>query len=173
MTEVYLGYTWNIPFFSYSRYIPGIFRSYTTDGHMTGIYLVYSQDLQFLGISDVCLCFLSGRVQGPVEIRSYCAYCAYFLFSNCRSTSAWVDQCQSAIVYERREQAQVVYVIPVYSILGRLPLVPVGATGTIPFAMRRESADFPGAFCEKSANGRDGCRWWYVNSWALGWGTKQ
>ena len=59
------------------------------------------------------------------------------------STTAWVDQCQSAIVYERREQAQVLYVIPVSSVLGRLPLVPVGANGTIPFAMRRESADFP------------------------------
>ena len=91
------------------------------------------------------------------------------------STSAWLeplDQCQSAKVYERRETAQVLYVIPV-SILGLLPLVPVGATGTISFAMRRESADFPGAFCDKSENGGDGCRWWFVNSWALGWGTKQ
>ena len=59
------------------------------------------------------------------------------------STTAWVDQCQSAIVYERREQAQVLYVIPVSSVLGRLPLVPVGVNGTTPFAMRRESADFP------------------------------
>ena len=74
------------------------------------------------------------------------------------STSAWLDQCQSAIVYERRETKQVLYVIPVSSILGRLPLVPVGATGTIPFAMRRESDDFPGAFCDKSENSGDGCR---------------
>ena len=44
------------------------------------------------------------------------------------TTSAWVDQCQSAMIYERQEQAQVLYVIPVSSILGRLPLVPVGAT---------------------------------------------
>ncbi len=56
------------------------------------------------------------------------------------SASAWLDQCQSAIVYERRETAQVLYVIPVSSILGRLPLVPVGATGTKPFAMRRVPA---------------------------------
>ena len=78
----------------------------------------------------------------------------------CLSTSTWVDQCQSAIVYERRGQAQVVYVIPVSSILGRLPLVSVGATGTIPFALRlgKESADFPGASCDKSAIGGDGCR---------------
>ena len=38
------------------------------------------------------------------------------------STSAWVDQCKSAIVYERSEQSQVLCVIPVSSILGRLPL---------------------------------------------------
>jgi hypothetical protein len=64
----------------------------------------------------------------------------------CLSTSAWLNQCQSAIVYKRHEQAQVLYVIPVSSILGRLPLVPVGATETIPFTMRRESADFHGPF---------------------------
>ncbi len=32
-----------------------------------------------------------------------------------------------------REQAQVVYIIPLSSILGRLPVVPVGEKGTIPF----------------------------------------
>ena len=91
----------------------------------------------------------------------------------CFSTLVSVDQCQSAILYERREQSQVLNVIPVSSILERLPLVPVGATGTIPFAMRRESADFPGASCDKSAGSGAGCRWWYVNSWALGWGAKR
>ncbi len=54
------------------------------------------------------------------------------------TTTAWVDQCQSAIVYERREQVQVLYVIPVSSVLGRLPLVPVGINRTIPFAMRKK-----------------------------------
>jgi hypothetical protein len=39
--------------------------------------------------------------------------------------------------------------------------------------MRKESADFPGAACDKSHNSGDGCRWWYVNSWALTWGNKQ
>ncbi len=31
--------------------------------------------------------------------------------------TAWVDRCQSTIVYECKETAQVVYVIPVSSIL--------------------------------------------------------
>ncbi len=122
------------------------------------------KDRHWHAVPRVRLCFSAGRAQGPTETRSYFAY---FTYSSCFDlfiTSAWVDQCQSAIVYERCEQAQVLYVIPVSSILGHLPLVPVGATGTIPFAMRRESADFPGAFCDKSANSGDGCRWWYVNA---------
>ena len=106
------------------------------------------------------------------EIRSYFAYFAYFAYiTYLFLSSAWVDKCQSAIVYERSEQAQVLYVIPVSSILGRL--IPVGATRTISFDMRKESTDFPGAVCEKTKDGCDGCRWWYVNSWALGWETKQ
>ncbi len=36
-------------------------------------------------------------------------------------------------------QSLVLYVIPVTSILGRLGLVPMGETGTIPFSMRKES----------------------------------
>jgi hypothetical protein len=74
--------------------------------------------------------------------------------------TGWVDACQSTIVYERRESAPVLYVVPVSSILGPLPLVPVGDTGTIPFQMRGESADFPGTSCDKTQGGRDGCRWW-------------
>jgi hypothetical protein len=74
--------------------------------------------------------------------------------------SAWVDSHQSSTIYERREQAQVLYVITVSSILGRLPVVPVGEKGTIPYDMRRESSDFPGASCDKSQNSGDGCRWW-------------
>ena len=85
----------------------------------------------------------------------------------------WLKRCQSSIVYERRESAQVLYVVPVSSILGRLPLVPVGTTGTIPFEMLGESLEFPGAFCDKSKDAGNGCRWWYINSWALSWGTKQ
>ncbi len=34
------------------------------------------------------------------------------------------------------------YVLPVESILGKLPVVPLGDTGTIPFAMRQNARDF-------------------------------
>jgi hypothetical protein len=129
------------------------------------------KDRHWHAVPRLRLCFSAGRVQGPSKARSYSAYFAYFAYSN---LFIHLSLARSVLIYNRlrsREQAQVSYVIPVSSILGRLPLVPVGATGTIPFAMRRETADIPGAFCDKSANGGDGCRWWYVNSWALGWGT--
>ena len=35
-------------------------------------------------------------------------------------------------MYERKTDSQVFYVLPVESILGKLPVVPVGDTGTIP-----------------------------------------
>ncbi len=60
-----------------------------------------------------------------------------------------LDTCQSTVSH-RRESEQVLYTVPVSSTLGRLPLVPVGPTGTIQSEMRRESADFPGTACDKS-----------------------
>ena len=37
------------------------------------------------------------------------------------------------LVYELKETQQVLYVVPITSIVRRLALVPVGATGTIPY----------------------------------------
>ncbi len=42
-------------------------------------------------------------------------------------------------MYERKRDKQVFYVISVESILGKLPVVPIGDTGTIPFAMRQNA----------------------------------
>ena len=70
-------------------------------------------------------------------------------------------------------QSQVLYVVPVSSILGRIPVVPVGETGTIPFDMRKEAEDFPGASFDSKKGAGDGSRWWYINSWALKWPTSQ
>ena len=64
-------------------------------------------------------------------------------------------------------QSQVLYVLPITSILGRLALVPVGDTGTIPFTMRKETKDFPGASCDSKKGAGDGNRWWYINSTAM------
>ena len=37
---------------------------------------------------------------------------------------------------------QVFYVLTVENILGKLPVVPVGDTGTIPYSMQRHAEDF-------------------------------
>ena len=85
----------------------------------------------------------------------------------------WLDKCDSKIVFERRMQSQVLYVVPITSILGRLVLVTVGDTGTIPFNMRKESKDFEGASCDTKMGAGDGSRWWYINSAAMKWATSQ
>ncbi len=53
-------------------------------------------------------------------------------------------------------QSQVLYVVPITSILGRLALVPVGDTGTIPFSMRTEKTDYPGAIPKGAGDAIDG-----------------
>ncbi len=48
-------------------------------------------------------------------------------------------------MYERNQDNQAFYVLQVEYILGRLPVVPVGYTGTIPYSMRQHAEDFVGA----------------------------
>ncbi len=48
----------------------------------------------------------------------------------------------SRVVYELDHKNPILYVIPIQSILGKLPVVPVGDTGTIPHHLRHH---FPGA----------------------------
>ena len=50
-----------------------------------------------------------------------------------------------------------------------LALVPAGDTGSIPYAMRAESASYPGATCDSRPGAGDGSKWWYVNTRALSW----
>ena len=59
--------------------------------------------------------------------------------------AALLDQFDSKIVYKRSMQCQVLYVVPITLILGRLALVPVGDTGTIPFSMHKQTREYPEA----------------------------
>ena len=52
--------------------------------------------------------------------------------------AVWLDKCDSKMIYQRRMQSQVRYVVPITSIQGRLAVMPFGDTGTIPFSMRIE-----------------------------------
>jgi hypothetical protein len=86
--------------------------------------------------------------------------------------------CQSCIIDERKRDSQVFYVLLVESVLGKLPVVPIGDTGTIPFAMRPNARDFVDAVFvdavfDTSERSGDGSRWWYINTWALSWSRKR
>ena len=87
-------------------------------------------------------------------------------------------KCCSLVLYKLDPKVPLVYVVPIQSILGKLPLVPVGNTGTIPFepsactrAEREALAEefYPGAYCDSAKGSGNGCRLWHVNSFALGW----
>ena len=69
-------------------------------------------------------------------------------------------------LYELDYKKPILYVVPIQSILGKLPVVPVGDTGTIPHRMRNTFSGAPG---DRRPGAGDGCRMWFVNSWALGW----
>jgi hypothetical protein len=64
-------------------------------------------------------------------------------------------------------------VIHVESILGRLPVVPIGDMGTIPFAMLQNARDFVDAAFDTEAGPGDGSRWWYINTCALNWSRER
>ena len=72
----------------------------------------------------------------------------------------------SRVVYELDHTNPILYVILIQSILGKLPVVPVGDTGTIPHHLRHHFSGAPG---DSRPGSGDGCRMWFVNSWALGW----
>ncbi len=77
-----------------------------------------------------------------------------------------LESVGSRVVYELDYKKPILYVVPIESILGKLPVVPVGDTGTIPHRMR---SALPGAPVDHRPGAGDGCRMWFVNSWALGW----
>jgi hypothetical protein len=85
----------------------------------------------------------------------------------------WFLDCRSCIVYGRLPDNQVFYVLPVESILGKLPVVPVGETGTIPYCMRQHAEDFVGTAFDTGEGAGDGSRWWYINTWALSWSRER
>ena len=87
--------------------------------------------------------------------------------------AAWLIQFDAKIVYKRSMLCQVLYVVPITLILGRLALVPVGDTGTILFSMRKQTRDFSGASCDSKDGAGDGNRWWYINSNTMKSATSQ
>lgn len=106
-------------------------------------------------------------VQSSANSLSLCLSPSVCLcLSLCTLSADWVSDVNSRILYELDHKKPILYVLPIENILGRLPVVPVGDTGTIPHGMRHA---FPGAYADSSRGAGDGCPLWYVNSWALGW----
>jgi hypothetical protein len=54
----------------------------------------------------------------------------------------WLESVESRVEYELDYKKPILYVIPIQSVLGKLPLVPVG-TGTIPHSMRNAFSGAP------------------------------
>ena len=100
----------------------------------------------------------------------YCCYCNYWYYCYYWTyfCLGWLDSIGSRIVYELDHRNPILYVIPIQSILGKLPLVPVGDTGTIPHHLRSHFSTGRASRDRRQGSG-DGCRMWFVNSWALGW----
>ena len=60
------------------------------------------------------------------------------------------------------------FVCPITAILGKVPKVRAGSTGTIPFSMRgHEQAYYPGGKYDPVTDKVDCNRLWYVNTWAM------
>jgi hypothetical protein len=93
----------------------------------------------------------------------YIHYSNYFDYA---FNAGWLKSVGSQIIYELDHKKPVLYVIPIEHILGKLPVVPVGDTGTIPHHLRNV---FQGAPGDRRPDAGDGCKMWFVNSWALGW----
>ena len=90
-----------------------------------------------------------------------------------RNTPAWWREAGESGTKQlyQPEPRPVVYVVPITSILGRLPLVPAGDHGTIPAAMRNRKKElFEYGKCDESAaRPGTGSKLYYINSWAMCW----
>jgi len=72
----------------------------------------------------------------------------------------WLESIGSRVVYELDYKKPILYVIPIQSILGKLPVVPVGDTGTIPYHLHNTFFGAPG---DRRLGAGDGCKMWFVN----------
>lgn len=66
----------------------------------------------------------------------------------------------------------VVYVVPLCHILGKLPVIPAGDYGTIPYSMQgRKVGCYSRGICDRLNSPGSGSRLFYINTWAMIWPT--
>ena len=76
-----------------------------------------------------------------------------------------VKNLVSQILYELDHRKPVLYIILIENIVGKLPVIPVDDTGTIPHPC---ATPFQALAPSDSRPGEtNGCRMWFVNSWAF------
>jgi len=104
-----------------------------------------------------CLCAL---------IETFYDYCP-----SSQAKSWWPSTAQigTKLVYLPSPEP-VLYVVPLSHILGKLPLVPAGDDGTIPWNMHgRKVACYPLGVCDRQGSPGSGSPLFYINSWAMIW----
>ena len=91
-----------------------------------------------------------------------------------RIPSWWREAGESGTkqLHQPWQEKPVVYIVPITSILGRLPLIPAGDHGTIPAELRGRKRDlFPLGKCDEDRRPGTGSRLFYISSWAMCWPT--
>ena len=89
-----------------------------------------------------------------------------------RIPSWWREAGESGTKQLYQPEKPVLYIVPITSILGRLPLIPAGDHGTIPAALRGSKRDlFPLGKCDEDRQPGTGSKLFYISSWAMCWPT--
>jgi len=126
-----------------------------------------------------CRCLLIFTIVVRTDVAgSVCMKCA--LLSKLEQYGApdleaddWMIKAETCRLYELAPKPRL-FVRPITAILGKLPMVRAGNTGTIPYSMRgHERSYYPGGKCDSAAGKGDGSRLWYVNTWAMKWSQKE
>ena len=79
----------------------------------------------------------------------------------------WLKSISSQVIYELDPTRPILLVLPIDNILGKLPVVPVGDTGTIPHCLQNVCRSADGD--SRPGDGKGCPMWYHVNSWATGW----
>jgi len=89
-----------------------------------------------------------------------------------RIPSWWREAGESGTKQLYQPEKPVLYIVPITSILGRLPLIPAGDHGTIPAALRGSKRDlFRLGKCDEDRQPGTGSKLFYISSWAMCWPT--
>ena len=90
-----------------------------------------------------------------------------------RVPSWWKEAGESGTKQLYQPEKPVVYIVPITSILGRLPLIPAGDHGTIPpEALSGRKRDLcPLGKCDEDGRSGTGSKLFYISSWAMCWLT--